>query len=45
MTLYQIDLLQTLKILSMLYLGTYENTSNNATKETKTGKYIIKLNK
>ena len=29
----------------MRQLGTYENTSSNTTKETKTGKQIIKLNK
>ena len=34
-----------LKLLSMRQLLTYENTSGNTTKETKTGKWIVKLNK
>ena len=38
MTLYQNDLIKTLKIV------TYENTSSNTTNETKTDKSIIKLN-
>ena len=29
----------------MRHLGTYENTSSNTTKEAKTGKQIITLNK
>ena len=38
MTLYQNDLIKTLKILSVRQLGTYKNTSSNTTKETKAGK-------
>ena len=38
MTLYQNDLIKTLKITVNAQLGTYENTSSNTTKETKTGK-------
>ena len=45
MTLYQKDLIKTLKIIANASAGQYENTSSDTTKKTKTDKQIIKLNK